>query len=500
VGGVGVMRLFRNGFLGSTKSTIWQTFRGFSSSGIHQETELSGVENGKRQEREIQRYGTTSRVSEPFYAIPGREPKVVSADEAVTVVKSGDNVFVQGVAATPTPLLEALCRWAKKANLKKVRLHHIHTEGPLPHLKPEFEGVFRDNSLFMGANVREAVNAGKADYTPVFLSEIPSLFRSGAIPLDVAFVHTTPPDNHGYVSLGTSVDCTRAALEMAKHKVAIVNPRMPYTFGDSFVHISQLDYLVQEEFELFQLEAKPPNAVQERIGRWIATHLVEDGACLQMGIGAIPNAVLSKLRNHKDLGVHTEMFSDGLIDLVECGAVTNSKKAINPGRIVSGFLLGTRKLYDFVDRNPLVTMHDIAFTNNPVVIAKNSKVTAINSAIEVDLTGQVVSDSIGTKLYSGVGGQVDFIRGASLSQGGKPIIALPSTTSSGISRIVNFAHPGGGVVTTRAHVYYVVTEWGICELHGKNLRERALALISVAHPDHREALEKAAFERGLLNQ
>eukprot|EP00871_Galdieria_phlegrea_P004121 jgi/Galph1/470/GphlegSOOS_G5164.1 len=466
-----------------------------ASSGGHGFSESNGDHELLEREPQIRKYA-----SEPFYKIPGREPKTVTADEAVTVVKSGDNVFVQGVAATPTPLLYALCRWGKKANLKRIRLHHIHTEGPLPHLDPEFDGMIRDNSLFMGANVREAVNSGRADYTPVFLSEIPSLFRNGSIPLDVALVQTTPPDNHGYVSLGTSVDCTRAALEMAKYKVGIVNPKLPFTYGDSFVHMSQLDYIVQDEWELPELKPKLPNQIQERIGYLIATHLVQDGACLQMGIGAIPDAVLSKLKNHRDLGVHTEMFSDGLIDLVECGAVTNARKTIVPGRIVAGFLLGTKRLYDFVDRNPLVMMQDIAFTNNPVIISKNKKVTAINSAIEVDLTGQVVSDSIGTKLYSGVGGQVDFIRGASLSERGKPIIALPSVTSSGHSRIVNFAHPGGGVVTTRAHVYYVVTEWGICELHGKNLRERALSLINVAHPDHREALEKAAFERGLLSQ
>lgn len=308
------MFLFRN-FLVSHKprQKILESIRGLCTSGTNRETELNVVENEtrKRQEREIESYGMVRKVSEPFYKVPGREPRQVTADEAVAVVKSGDNVFVQGVAATPTPLLEALCRWGKKANLKKVRIHHIHTEGPLPHLKPEYEGIFRDNSLFMGANVREAVNAGKADYTPVFLSEIPSLFRSGAIPLDVAFVQTTPPDNHGYVSLGTSVDCTRAALEVARHKIAIVNPRMPYTFGDSFVHISQLDYLVYDEWELPELHSKPPNAVQDRIGHWIATHLVQDGACLQMGIGAIPNAVLSKLKNHKGRRIRLECITNG---------------------------------------------------------------------------------------------------------------------------------------------------------------------------------------------
>ncbi len=419
-------------------------------------------------------------------------PPYVSAEEAVRVVRSGDRVFVHGVAATPHLLLDALV--ARAGELQDVEMTHLHTEGAAPYAAPEMAGHFRTNALFVGANVRRAIAEGRGDYLPVFLSEVPLLFRRGILPLDVALVQVSPPDRHGFCSLGVSVDVARAAVQTATHVVAQVNPQMPRTHGDGLIHVDQLDAMVFADTPLPEVHAADPSPEETAIGRHVAG-LIEDGATLQMGIGAIPNAVLAALTGHQRLGVHTEMFSDGLIPLVEAGVVTNEAKRVHPGKIVSGFVMGTRRLYDFIDDNPLVAMLDIAYVNDTAVIRRNPRVTAINSAIEVDLTGQICADSIGTFQFSGVGGQMDFIRGASLSEGGKPIIALPSVTGKGVSRIVPFLNPGAGVVTTRAHVHYVVTEHGVADLYGKNLRQRALALIEIAHPDHRDALHAAAAER-----
>ncbi|MCS7083185.1 MAG: 4-hydroxybutyrate CoA-transferase [Bacteroidetes bacterium] len=416
----------------------------------------------------------------------------VSAEEAVSIVRSGHRVYIHSAAAAPRVLIEALV--ARASELRDVEIVHLHTEGPAPYADPAYARSFRVNALFVGANVRQAINEGRGDYVPIFLSEVPSLFRRGILPLDVALIHVSPPDRHGFCSLGVSVDATRAAVQSARYVIAQVNPQMPRTHGDGLIHVSQLYAMVEVDEPLPEVHPSPPTEIETRIGRYVA-ELVEDGATLQIGIGAIPNAVLAALKQHRDLGVHTEMFSDGVIDLVERGVITNAQKRVHPGKIVAGFVLGSRRLYDFVDDNPMVALLDIAYVNDTAVIRRNPKVTAINSAIEVDLTGQVCADSIGTYQYSGVGGQMDFIRGASLSEGGKPIIALPSVTSRGESRIVPYLKTGAGVVTTRAHVHYVVTEYGIANLYGKNLRQRAQALIQVAHPMHRDWLWKAMQER-----
>lgn len=415
--------------------------------------------------------------------------ETVSADVAVASIKSGQRIFMHSGVAAPQALIRALVKRAPE--LKNVEIAQIHTEGPAPYAQPEFAESFRPNVFFIGANMREAVQSGRADYVPVFLSQVPALFRRGILPIDVAFIHVSPADRHGFHSLGVSVDIVRAAIESAKLVVAQVNPQMPRTHGDSMVHRDRIHMHVEVDEALPEISIPEPTTVETSIGRYVAS-IVEDGACLQMGIGAIPNAVLSKLTSHKKLGVHTEMFSDGLIDLIEKGIVTGEMKVKHPGKVVSGFVMGTRRVYDFVNDNPSVAMLDIAYVNDTAVIRKNPRVTAINSAIEVDMTGQVCADSIGHRLYSGVGGQMDFIHGAALSSGGKPIIALPSTTSRGVSRIVNTLRPGAGVVTTRAHVHYVVTEYGIADLYGKNLKQRAKALIAIAHPDHREFLEEQA--------
>ncbi len=413
-------------------------------------------------------------------------------DEAVEIIKSGDRVFIHGGAATPKLLVRAMA--ARHAELRNVEVVHLHTEGDAPYARPEMAGSFTTNALFVGANVREAVAEGSADYIPVFLSEVPNLFRKGILPIDVALVHVSPPDKHGYCSLGVSVDVARAAVQVAEHVVAQVNPNMPRTHGDGLIHVSDIDYAVEVHESIHEVKPAEITAVEEAIGRNCAS-LIEDGACLQMGIGGIPNAVLKFLTNHQNLGIHTEMFSDGVIDLIERGALTGMNKRVHPGKMVSSFIMGSRRLYDFVDDNPLVAVLDVAYVNDTAVIRRNPKVTAINSAIEIDLTGQVGADSMGTRQYSGVGGQMDFIRGASLSEGGKPIIALPSATSKGISRIAPYLRLGTGVVTTRAHVHYVVTEYGVANLYGKNLRERARALIEIAHPDQRAMLEEKAAER-----
>lgn len=414
-----------------------------------------------------------------------------TGEDAVKLIKPGQRVFIHGGAATPHYLLKKLAERASA--LWNVELLSISLQGDAILAEKKYKDNFRMNSLFVSQNIREAVNAGRGDYVPVFLSEIPLLFKRNILPLDVAIVQVSPPDKHGFCSLGVSVDIAASAVKNAKCIIAQVNPKMPRTLGDGIVRIDEFDAVVLGEQELPEIISKPTE-----IAARIATHcaeLVENGATLQMGIGAIPDAVLSSLINHKELGIHTEMFSDGIMPLIEQGVITNQHKKKHKGKTVTSFLLGSRKLYDFVDDNPSIIALGIDYVNDTAVIRANPKVTAINSAIEVDITGQVCSDSIGAYHYSGVGGQMDFMRGAALSEGGKPIIALPSTTSKGHSRIVSFLKPGAGVVTTRAHAHYIVTEYGIAYLYGKNMRQRAKALIQIAHPNHREELEKAAFER-----
>jgi 4-hydroxybutyrate CoA-transferase len=420
----------------------------------------------------------------------------VSAEEAVQQVHSGDRVFMQGTSATPQVLIGALA--ARANTLQDVEIVHLHADGPAPHVAPRMTGHLRHRALFIGATVRQAVNEGRADFTPVFLSDIPSLFTSGALPLDVALIHVSPPDAHGNCSLGTSVDCVKAAVRSARLVIAQINPRMPRTLGDSFVRLNEIGLAVRVDAPLPEVAATGFSDVERRIGAYVA-ELVEDGSTLQMGIGAIPNAALAAMHGKRDLGVHTEMFSDGLLDLVEAGVVTGAAKTIHRGKIVTTFLMGTRRLYDWVDDNPMVEMHPVDYTNDTAVIRKNLRMTAINSAIEVDLTGQVCADSIGTRFYSGVGGQMDFMRGAALSPGGKPIIALPSTTRDGtVTRIVPTLADGAGVTTTRAHVHYVVTEFGVASLHGRSIRERVQALVGIAHPDFRQKLTLWAHEHHYL--
>ncbi|PZR11030.1 MAG: 4-hydroxybutyrate CoA-transferase [Archangium gephyra] len=420
--------------------------------------------------------------------------KYVTAAEAVQHIESGMRVFVQGQAATPQVLLEALA--ARADQLENVETVHLHLEGDAPFARPECAKAFRPNAFFVGSNLRAAVSEGRADYTPIFLSEIPRLFREGVMPLDAALVHVSPPDAHGFVSLGVSVDATLAAVQMAKVVIAQVNPRMPRTLGDAGVHSSRFAAMVSVDAPLFGHGVIEPDRVQKAIGTQVAA-LVEDGATLQMGIGAIPDAVLKELRSHRALGIHTEMFSDGVLPLITSGVVTNEKKVLQRGRTVASFVNGSPKLYEFVNDNPSVELRDCGYVNDTSVIRQQPKMTAINSAIEVDFTGQVVADSIGERVFSGVGGQMDFIRGATLSPGGKAIIALPSTTSKGESRIVSALKPGAGVVTSRAHVRYVVTEHGVADLYAHSLRRRVQQLISVAAPQHREALEREAFRRKL---
>ena len=418
--------------------------------------------------------------------------KTVTAEEAVQCIKSGDRVFIHSVAAAPQQLIKAMT--ARAPELRNVEIVHLHTEGPAPYASADLKDSFHVNAFFVGANVRPALAAGHADYVPVFLSEVPNLFRRGILPIDVAMLNVSPPDKHGFCTLGVSIDVARAAFETAKWVIAQVNPRMPRTQGDALIHLNEIDAIVEVDEWLHEVAMPELTEADRAIGKHIAD-IIENGATLQMGIGSIPNAVLAALGNHKDLGVHTEMFSDGVIPLVESGVINGRLKTKHPGRMVAGFVMGTQRLYDFIDDNPQVLMLDIAYVNDTSVIRRNPKVTAVNSAIEVDLTGQVCADSIGMRQYSGVGGQMDFIRGASLSDGGKPIIALPSTTTRGESKIVPFLKEGAGVVSTRAHIHYIVTEYGVANLYGKNMRQRASELIRIAHPDHREALERAAFAR-----
>ena len=423
-----------------------------------------------------------------------KEIHYVSADEAVKVVKSGDHIHLSSVASAPRILIEALCRRGEAGEFRDVRIHHLHTEGNAPYADPRFDGIFFHQAFFVGANVRKGVQAGYADYIPVFLNETQKLYRCGALPCDVAMIQVCPPDKHGFVSLGTSVDATLAAIECAKTVIAVVNPHVPRSWGQAMIPMDMIDIFVEGNEPLEPAHFSEPDEIETAIGRHCAA-LIEDGACLQMGIGAIPNAVLAQLGGHKNLGVHTEMFADGVLNLVEKGVIDCSNKVTDKGKLVSTFLMGSQNVYDFVDDNPMVAMMDVGYTNDPYVIARNPKMTAINSALQIDLTGQVCADSIGTRFYSGVGGQVDFIYGASLSQGGKAIIAMPSVTTKGASKIAPVILEGGGVVTTRAHVHYVVTEYGAVDLYGKSLQERARLLTSIAHPDHQEALDRAAFER-----
>ncbi|MBE2231104.1 MAG: acetyl-CoA hydrolase/transferase family protein [Chitinophagaceae bacterium] len=415
-----------------------------------------------------------------------------SAEEALSVIQSGNRVFVQGSAQTPLYLLRELGKRAPE--LKDVELTFITVQGDIELDKPQYADAFHINCMFVSQSVREAVNDGRADFVPVFLSDIPDLFRKH-LKVDVALIQVSPPDKHGYCSLGVSVDVARSAVNTATHIIAQVNPRVPRTHGDSLVHTSRITALVYHEEELPEVDYGTKVKDDElKIGQLIAG-MIEDGSTLQMGIGTIPDAVLKALHNHKDLGVHTEMCSDGIIDLFDRDVINNTKKRIHPNKTVTGFAVGTRRLYDYIDDNPAFVFLDIDYVNDPHVIRRNPKVVAINSAIEVDITGQVCADSIGTRQYSGIGGQMDFMRGAALSEGGKPIIALTSRTNKGASRIVPFLKQGAGVVTTRGHIHYVVTEYGIAYLFGKNLRQRAKSLIEIAHPDDREMLEKACFER-----
>ncbi len=424
--------------------------------------------------------------------------RMTTAEEAVRVIQSGQRVFLTGNCSVPQELLRALVARARAGEVENVEIVQVLTVGDADYVSPDLEGKLRVNTLFISANVRKAVHEGRADFTPIFLSEIPGLFRSGELPLDVALIHVSPPDEHGFCSFGVEVGITKPAAESARVVIAEVNDKMPRALGDSFIHVSKIDYFVPVSYYLPELPQGSPGEVQMRIAEHIA-ELVPDGATLQLGIGGIPDAVLLYLRDKKDLGIHTEMFSDGVVELVERGVITNERKTIHRGKIIVGFVLGSQRLYDFIDNNAMVEFHPTDYVNDPFVIAQNDNMVAINSAIEVDLTGQVCADSIGPKFYSGVGGQVDFIRGAARSKGGKPIIALPSTAKNGtISRIVPMLKPGAGVTTTRNDVHYVVTEYGVAYLHGKTIRQRVNALINIAHPDFRDELRREAHKLGYI--
>ena len=417
--------------------------------------------------------------------------KYVSAQEAVKEIKSNDRVFIHSAAMTPVPLVEAMTD--RYEELNNIELISIHTEGVSRYTQEPYNKAFHVNALFVGSNVRKAVNAGIGSYTPIFLGEIHYLFRKNILPIDVALIQVSPPDQHGYCSLGVSVDIALPAVLTAKKIIALVNPQVPRTHGDGIVHVSKITAAIEHDEPIFAVHMPQATEIEEKIGMNVAS-LIEDGATLQMGIGAIPNVVFNNLKNHKRLGIHTEMFSDGLLPLVESGVITGEDKEIKTNKIVTCFAMGSQKLYDFVDENPIVHFKEAGYTNDTAIIRKNPKVTAINSAIEIDLTGQVCADTIGSYQFSGVGGQMDFIRGASLSEGGKPIIAISSATNKGISKIVSQLKVGAGVTTTRAHVHYIATEYGVVNLFGKTLKERAKLLISIAHPEHREQLTREAHE------
>ena len=420
--------------------------------------------------------------------------KYVTAPEAVKVVQSNDRVYIHAAGATPNVLTKALTERASE--LRNVEICHLHTEGPAPYAKPDLAESFHVNSFFIAKNVRHTLTAGNGSYTPVFLSELPRLFRKKVVPLDVVFIHVSPPDNHGYCSLGVSVEATVAAIESAKTVIAQVNPNMPRTFGDGILHVSEIDFLVDVDCPIHEKEEEAITPLEAKIGAHIAS-LIDDKSTLQLGIGSIPNAALANLMNHKDLGLHTEMFSDGVIDLILKDVINCNYKGVTRGRVLSTFMLGSKRLYDFVNDNPFIELRESSYVNDTAKIRRNPKMVAINSAIEVDITGQVCADSIGGCMYSGVGGQMDFVRGASLSDGGKAIIALPSVTKNGASRIVPFLKQGAGVVSTRSHVQYIITENGIADLYGKTLKDRAMEMIKIAHPNHQEWIDKAYFD--LLN-
>ncbi len=421
--------------------------------------------------------------------------RMVSAADAVAGIESGQQVYVHCAAAAPSVLLDALV--ARAPELRDVGMIHLHTEGPGPHLAPEMAPHFRHRALFVGPNARAAVNEGRADYVPVFLSEVPHLFDRGALPLDAVLVNATLPDAHGFCSLGVSVEAMQSAIRAARTVIVQLNRAMPRTLGESFIHVDDIDLAVEVDLPPYEHIGGPVGEIERRIGEFVAER-VPNGATIQLGIGAIPAATALALQGHRDLGIHTEMFTDPVVDLVERGVVTGACKERNRGKIVTAFVMGSRRLYDFVHDNPMVEMRPVDFTNDTHVIRSFGTMSAINSAIEVDLTGQVVADSIGSTIYSGVGGQMDFIRGAALARDGRAIIALPSTAAGGTrSRIVPTLTPGAGVVTTRAHVRTIVTEWGVAELFGRSLRERCRELIAIAHPDFRDDLVHAARERGL---
>jgi acyl-CoA hydrolase len=423
-----------------------------------------------------------------------KQYKAMSAKEAVKVIKSGDHVHLSSVASAPQCLINAMCNRGRAGELRDVKIHHLHTEGPAPYASAEFEGIFQHDAFFVGGNVRAAVQSGYADYIPVFLGETQRLYREKYLPCNVAMIQVCPPDEHGYISMGTSVDATLAAVEMAETVIAVINPNVPRSFGDAMIPMNMVDIFVEDDTCLEPAHFSEADEIETAIGKHCAA-LIEDGATLQMGIGAIPNAVLSQLGNHKNLGIHTEMFADGVLPLVERGVINGANKVIDRGKMVSTFLMGSQRVYDFIHNNPQVLMMDVGYTNDPFIIAQNPMVTAINSALQVDLTGQINADSLGTKHYSGVGGQVDFVYGASRSKGGKAIIAMPSVTHKGVSKISPTLLPGAGVVTSRFHVHWFVTEYGAVNLYGRSMQERARLIISVAHPAHREALDKAAYER-----
>jgi acetyl-CoA hydrolase len=425
------------------------------------------------------------------------QSRVVTAEEAVNKIQSGQRVFLTGNCSTPHTVLAALVKHAP--NLKDVEIAQALTVGAADYVSPEMEGHLRVNTLFISANIRKAVQEGRADFTPVLLSEFPLMFKNKILPIDIALVHLSPPDEHGFCSFGIETGLTKSAAESAKVIIAEVNQQMPRLLGDSFIHVSRINHIVPVDYQLSEMTmgGEGGDEVTEKIAGFIAD-MIPDGATMQMGIGAIPDAVLKYLYHKKDLGIHTELFSDGVIDLVEAGVLTNARKTLHPGKIVAGFVIGSRRLYQWSDDNPLIELHPTEYINDPFVIAQNERMVAINSALEVDLTGQVCAESIGPKLYSGVGGQIDFIYGASRSKGGVPIIALPSTTTmrdgTVITRIVSMLKRGAGVVTSRNHVRFVVTEFGVAELYGKSIRQRAQALINVAHPDFREQLRQEAVE------
>ena len=417
--------------------------------------------------------------------------KAISAEDAVKVIKNNDRVYLHAAAAAPQALIKAMTN--RHEELRNVEVCHLHVEGDAPYANPALKDSFHVNSFFVGPNVRHTLAAGNGSYTPVFLSELPLLFKKNILPIDVALIQVSPPDKHGYCSLGVSVEAVLAAIGNAKHVIAQVNPSMPRTHGEGIIHISELDTFVEIEEDIHQMNLPVSTEIENKIGNHIA-ELIDDGSTLQMGIGVIPNAVLQRLTNHKNLGIHTEMISDGVIDLILKDVINSNYKGINEGRALATFLLGTKRLYDYVDDNPFIELRSADYVNDVANIRQNNKMVAINSAIEVDLTGQVCADSIGSKIYSGVGGQIDFIRGASLSEGGKAIIALPSTTKKGVNKIVPYLKQGAGVVTTRAHAHYVVTEYGVANLYGKTLKQRAKSLIDIAHPNHREQIEREYFE------